>query len=106
MSKDLGQQPRLRPGDHGLIGSLVGAIEKAIELPVVSVQVAKYPDSIGLLGRQPDAILKEIQLWMQGSIRFSPPTIQVDSSQRRSRIADDNAIWVDHRNYLDDVIVQ
>lgn len=70
------------------------------------MKITKYLYSCWLLHCGFDILLQKIQLRMQSRIWISPPTIQVHTCQRRPCIANNNAIWINHRYQFNNIVVQ
>ena len=52
-----------------------------------------------------EALLEIIDFGMQDLTRITPSTIKINSSYRRSSVAYDHTVGVDHRNKFDDIVV-
>lgn len=96
--KDLREQPGLRPRKKAFVWCLVAAVKEAVVLFVVAVQVAEDLDACRLGSCRFHVLLQEIKLRVHGGVWIRPPSVQVNSSERGPRVADDASIRIEHWN--------
>lgn len=69
----------------------------------MAVKVAKNRDSRGLLDWELHWELHKVNFRVQDRAWVCPTSIEISAAQWRPGISDDNSVWVEHRNKLDDV---
>lgn len=72
----------------------------------MAVEVTKYRDAFRIILSLSHWHLQEVQLRMQCWVRVAPPSVKVNSCQRRSGISKDHSIRINHRHQLNDVVFQ
>ena len=98
------QEPSFGPGQHAFVGSLVAAIEKAVRLSIVAVEITIDGNALLSICLLLHDLLEEIDFRVDRWIRVSPPAIKIETNQRASSVSYSYTICIDHWDKLDYVV--
>ena len=98
------QESSFGPGQHAFVGSLVAAVEKAVRLSIVAVEITVDGNALFSICLLLHDLLQEIDFRVDRRIRVSPPTIEIETNQRAASISYSYTICIDHRDKLDYVV--
>lgn len=104
--KNLWQEASFSPRNQSFIWRLIRSIKEAIHLPVVTMQITKNTDSSRLFKCGSNIILKKIDFRMNGGVWICPSSIEINTSERASRVTDHDSVRVYHGDYLNNCVMK